>query len=314
MLLLTICFAAPFAVLLSLVLITAVTARGVDRLPPHGRFLSVRGARLHYLEAGRGRGIVLVHGLGGQMGHFRYALLDRLQHKFRVILIDRPGCGHSDWHPETSGGLEAQADTIAEAIHRLGLERPLLVGHSLGAAVALAVALRHQNAVGGLALICPLTNRMTALPPRFRALAIESALLRWLVSWTLVTPWSIVRRHSVLTSVFRPDPVPEDFSVKAGCTLSLRPCVFQAAALDIVLASRMLADMVPRYGSLSVPVSVLHGQQDQVLDYREHALVLKEKLPGSELVLTSGGHMLPVTAPDLTAAFISRAASRLYGM
>jgi pimeloyl-ACP methyl ester carboxylesterase len=120
-----------------LVAFTAWTARRIETaLPPRGRFLEVDGARLHYLDKGQGPPIVMIHGLGGQMGHFTYALLDRLAREFRVVLIERPGSGHSTRPPGASATLRTQAGTIAKAIRALRLERPLVVGHSLGGAVA----------------------------------------------------------------------------------------------------------------------------------------------------------------------------------
>src|SRR6267378_7727761 len=79
-----------------LVIFTAVTARRVEAaLPPRGRFIEIAGARIHYLDNGSGPTIVILHGLGGQMGNFTYALLERLTGEFRLILMDRPGSGYS---------------------------------------------------------------------------------------------------------------------------------------------------------------------------------------------------------------------------
>ena len=142
-----------------LVLFTWRTARAVEKaLPPQGLFLTIDGARLHYLDEGQGPAIVMIHGLGGQMAHFTYALADRLKDDFRVVLIDRPGSGYSERREGASARLRAQGDVIAKAIAALKLEKPLVVGHSLGGAIALAVALDHPDQVSGLALIAPFTQ------------------------------------------------------------------------------------------------------------------------------------------------------------
>jgi len=61
------------------VIFTAITARRVEKaLPPRGQFLEVLGARIHYLDKGAGPPILIVHGIGGQLGNFTYALLERL--------------------------------------------------------------------------------------------------------------------------------------------------------------------------------------------------------------------------------------------
>jgi pimeloyl-ACP methyl ester carboxylesterase len=113
-----------------LVIFTAITARRVEKaLPPRGEFIEVAGARIHYLDKGSGPPIVILHGLGGQMGNFTYALLERLTSEFRVILMDRPGSGYSRRAPGATGRLTEQATIVAEFIRKLGLDRPLLVGH-----------------------------------------------------------------------------------------------------------------------------------------------------------------------------------------
>ena len=290
-----------------LVLFTWRTARAVEKaLPAQGLFLAVDGARLHYLDEGQGPAIVMIHGLGGQIAHFTYALADRLKGDFRVVLIDRPGSGYSEKPEGASARLRAQGDVIAKAIAALKLEKPLVVGHSLGGAIALAVALDHPDQVSGLALIAPFTRPIDQPPAAFEMLRIESDLKRRLIAWTLAIPFSIYYRDRVLGAVFTPDPVPDDFPVKARGLLGLRPRAFEAASLDMVSANKDLWGMVKRYGDLTMPVGILYGAQDGVLDPRLHALSLEGELPALEIELTDGGHMLPISAPDRCAAFIRR--------
>ena len=144
---------------LGLSLYSGRIAREAERLvPPDGRHLQVDGARLHYVERGSGPAIVMIHGLGGQLRNFGYAMLEPLARDHRVILVDRPGSGYSTADDDSEPGIAAQAAIVARFIEALGIDRPLLVGHSLGGAVALSLALERPDLIRGLALIAPLTQ------------------------------------------------------------------------------------------------------------------------------------------------------------
>lgn len=292
-----------------LVIFTAFTARRVEHaLPPRGQFIEVSGARIHYLEKGSGPPIVILHGLGGQMGNFTYALLERLTDDFRVILIDRPGSGYSRRAPGATGRLTEQASIVAEFIRKLGLNRPLLVGHSLGGAIALGVALDHPEVVKALALVAPLTHVPKQVPAPFRALDIKSDFLRWLVAWTVATPIGIRRGKATLDAIFSPDPTPADFPIRGGGILGLRPRSFFNTSSDMRAVNFDLWKMAARYSSLRVPACILYGTNDEVLDYHVHGEGMKPKSPLISVELMPGGHMLPIIAPDLTAKFIKAAA------
>jgi pimeloyl-ACP methyl ester carboxylesterase len=295
--------------LVGLMIFTAVTARRMEKaLPPRGQFIEVSGARIHYLDKGSGPAVVILHGLGGQMGNFTYALLERLTDEFRVILMDRPGSGYSRRAPGATGRLTEQAAIVAEFIRKLGLERPLLVGHSLGGAIALGVALDHPDVVKGLALIAPLTHVPKDVPAPFRALDIKSNFLRWLVAWTVATPIGIRHGKAILDAIFSPEPAPADFPTRAGGILGLRPRSFYNTSSDMRAVNFDLGAMVGRYSSLRVPVRILYGISDEVLDHQVHGEAMKEKSSMVSVELVAGGHMLPITAPDLTAEFIKAAA------
>ena len=292
-----------------LVIFTAVTARRVEQaLPPRGQFIEVSGARIHYLDKGGGPPLVILHGLGGQIGNFTYALLEQLTDEFRVILMDRPGSGYSRRAPGATGRLTEQASIVTEFIRKLGLQRPLLVGHSLGGAIALGVALDHPEAAKGLALIAPLTHVPKQVPAPFRALDIKSDFLRWLVAWTVATPIGIRRGKAVLDAIFSPDPAPADFPIRGGGILGLRPRSFYNTSSDMRAVNLDLGKLVARYSSLRVPVRILYGTSDQVLDHQLHGEALKAKSSMVSVEFVPGGHMLPISAPDLTAKFIKAAA------
>ncbi len=292
-------------VVAGLVLFTAWTARAVEKaVPPQGQFIDVEGSRIHYLDRGQGPTIVMIHGLGGQLANFSHSLLDRLTDEFRVILVDRPGSGYSIRPRGASARLRVQGDTIARFIRALDLDSPLLVGHSLGGAVALAVALDHPECVGGLGLIAPLTDPPKAVPAPLAGLAVRSTILRWMVAWTLATPASLLKGNEALAYVFGPDTPPSDFATAAGGRLGLRPRTFYATSSDMVAVNEDLTGMVERYGELQMPVAILFGRDDRILDWRQHGADMSDKVPGLELTLIPGGHMLPVTAPEQTAEWL----------
>ena len=272
-------------------------------LPPQGRFIDIGADRIHYVEYGNGPPIVFVHGLNGQLRNFAYLRMDQLAQTHRVILMDRPGSGHSTRGAGSSASISAQARTVALFIDAMGLDKPVLVGHSLGGAIALAVGLDHPNSVSRLALIAPLTHLVD--PGRaFGGLMIRSSLVRRIVSVTVATPFAIKGSRAILDIVFGPDPVPGDFATKGGGLLGLRPRSFYAASSDMMAVPGELPAMESRYASLRLPVDVLYGREDKILDWRSHGEALKRKLDSTNLRLVDGGHMLPVTAPSVTMEWL----------
>jgi pimeloyl-ACP methyl ester carboxylesterase len=300
------------ALITGLVWFAAKTARKVEAaLPPRGRFMEIDGERIHYVDTGgAGPTIVMIHGLGGNLLHFDYALAAHLVTEFRLILVDRPGSGYSTRAAGADATLTAQAAAVAKLIHALGLTRPLVVGHSLGGAISLALGLDHPDCVGALALVAPLTHAQTEVPAIFRRLAIRTNLVRSLVAWTLATPLGILRGPMALKGVFAPEAVAPDFPLHAGGLLGLRPKAFHAASSDIVAINDVLPGYVKRYPSLGVPLGILFGTADRLLDYRTHGQAMKASCPALDLELMDGGHMLPMTAPDRCAALIRRIAAR----
>ncbi|KVV36886.1 alpha/beta hydrolase [Burkholderia territorii] len=298
------------AVLAALALFSGYVARRVTRaFPPEGRFVDIGGDHIHYVEYGSGPPLVFVHGLAGQWRNFAYLPLTRLAQHHRVIFVDRPGAGRSLRGTSSQANVFAQARTIAAFIDALKLDRPVLVGHSLGGAIALAVGLNHPERVSRLALIAPLSHEQTEPPAPFKPLMLPSPLVRRFVSWTFAIPLTILTGRKAVNQVFAPEAVPRDFPVKGGGLLGLRPHVFYATATDLLSAPVDLPAMERRYTELSLPVDVLYGRADPILNWRTHGEALAQKSARVRLKVVEGGHMLPVTIPDATADWLLEVAA-----
>ena len=286
---------------------SAYVARKTEELvPPDGQFAEVPGARLHYVDTGPrdAPAIVMIHGLMGQLRNFSHSLSERLATDHRVILVDRPGWGHSSIEGPRPG-IIAQAGMVAALIEQLGLDAPLLVGHSMGGAVSLALALDRPELVGGLALIAPLTQPVTTVPKPFAALLAPSPL-RPAMAWLVAVPAGSVTGPKAAQEIFAPDPVPADFGIRGGGALSLRPKSYMAGSFEIRAAPVEMTKLAERYGALRLPVAILYGREDRVLDPALHGDKTVGAIPGATLELIAGGHMLPVTHPEATEAWLRR--------
>ena len=280
--------------------------RAEEMVPMDGRLVEAGPYRLHVTEQGEGRPLLLIHGLGAQLRSFAQEMVDELAKDHRVIRVDRPGSGYSPTLPNGSQRLADQADAIAALIDELKLEKPILVGHSLGGALSLHVAYQHPDKVGGLALIAPATQPVRSVPDVFKGLMVPLPLAG-LVSRTIAVPLGLAARDKVLEQVFAPEPVPADYLTAGGGALALRPGNVEAACGDLQLARADGEEMVAHYPSLKLPVAILFARADNLLDYREHGEKTAGQISGARLTLVEGGHMLPFTQPVETAQWVRSA-------
>ncbi|HTG50148.1 MAG TPA: alpha/beta fold hydrolase, partial [Gemmatimonadales bacterium] len=114
----------------------------------------VDGLSLHYLVAGRGPAVVLLHGLGGFAESWR-GTIDRLASRATVFSLDLPGFGRSA-KPRTTYSLTYFARALHGFLDAMGIAQASLVGHSLGAAVGVTYALTHPARVERVALVAGL--------------------------------------------------------------------------------------------------------------------------------------------------------------
>ena len=286
-----------------------LTRQGLHAVPQLGQIVPVRGGSIHFVEQGDPANptVVMIHGLSGQLQHFTYALMDNLADEFHVVAVDRPGCGYSTRDAGTLATLPEQARMIHEFLQIRGVEQAVLVGHSLGGAVSLAIALDYPQNTTALALLSPLTQKMPATPPVFKSLEVRTEWLRNLIGHTLAVPLARKTAPLALKDVFAPEPAPVDFLKRAGGALGLRPSAFITASQDVIGAEASIEAQSRRYGQLQIPGGILFGSEDPVLPPNQQGAPMTQfGLPFEQL--EGRGHMIPITAPEACATFIRRIA------
>jgi len=297
-----------------LVLATLWIAAKAERLvPPVGKFIEIDGNRIHYVDVGEGRPIVFLHGLGAQLHHFRHTLFGHFGPGYRLIALDRPGSGYSTRANGATGRLPEQAALVRRFIEKLELERPLVVGHSLGGAVTLTLAVEHPEAISGIALLAPLTHLETRGRQGFDLLYIPSRLRRWIMAYTVAIPLSLRYARPTMEFIFAPQVLPGDYMVGGGGWLGLRPAHFYAMSSDVVAIERDLGRIEKRYGEIAMPAGIFFGTADRVIDMRIHGEPMKDRIGGLDFEMVDGlGHMPQFAEPDRVIAFIKRIAERAF--
>ncbi len=128
-------------------------ARAETSHPPQGQILDIGGHRVHALVMGSGPDLVLIHGASGNLRDITFSLAPRLAERYRVIVIDRPGLGYTDRINRSGASIAQQAELLMQTARHLGAERPIVLGHTYGGAVALAWAAYYPEDLSALVAV-----------------------------------------------------------------------------------------------------------------------------------------------------------------
>lgn len=281
--------------------------------PPQGRFIEINGVQLHYVERGSGRPLVLFHGNGSMIQDFQSSgLIDRAAENYRVIVFDRPGFGHSLRPRNVVWTPEAQADLFKVALDQLGVRRAIVLGHSWGASVAVALGIRHPSLVEALVLASGYyfpTARSDAAASLVPAMPGFGDIMSYTASPIL----GRLMWPAILKNLFGPRSAPEKF---AGFPreMALRPRQMRASAAEAALMVPGAFSAAKTYGELEMPTIIISGAEDRLIDINEQSVRLHGEVKQSQLHRIAGvGHMIHQSAmPDVMAAIDEAAAQTLH--
>ncbi|MGC2522913.1 MAG: alpha/beta hydrolase, partial [Stellaceae bacterium] len=268
-------------------------ARRAEGGNPEGEFITVDEVRLHYIERGTGPVIVLLHGNGTMARDFVLSgVLDLLAKDHRVIAFDRPGFGFSERPRGRIWTAEAQAALMHRALLGLKVRQAVVVGHSWGTLVALTLALREPAEVAGLVLLSgyyfPSVRADVALGS-WPAVPVLGDILRYTISPLL----GRLTVSMVYRKLFAPSPVAGRFASEFPLELAVRPSQIRASAADTALMIPGAAGLAGHYLELSIPVAIVAGLGDKIVDCDTPAGRLGAQLPRSTLrKVPDAGHMI----------------------
>lgn len=280
------------------------------RYPPTGQLLEVDGHRVHAHVEGSGPDLILLHGASGNTRDFTFDLVARLRDDYRVIAFDRPGLGWTDNIGALNHSPIAQADLLRAAADQLGVKNPIILGHSYGAAVAMAWTLRDPGGPSALVLVSGATYPWPGELGRWYTL-VSSRFGEDVLVPTLSAYTPLDHMGWVVNGIFAPQDVPEGYVDYIGIGLSARRESFLANAQQIGRLKPYLQYMVQYYPDIRQPIEILHGDRDPVVGLQLHSQAMAADVPGANLVTLEGvGHMPHHAAPEEVVAAIHRAASR----
>jgi pimeloyl-ACP methyl ester carboxylesterase len=245
--------------------------------------------------------VVLLHGWSASADVNWFAVLGPLGQHHRVVAMDLRGHGH-DRRPVHRLRLADCADDVAAVIGALNLDRPILVGYSMGGMVAQLVWRRHPEVVGGLVLCA--TTSFARLPPLWRW-AYQTATL---CAAVIATPLPRRCGHLLIdaTRWFTLGPPvargasPFDRWVQRERRRGQPSIVLQAAAAAVAFDSRHWI------AEVDVPTAVVVATADSVLT-ADAQRALAEAIPGASVHHIAGDHRICLTDPDRFTTVVTEA-------
>ncbi|HEY5336095.1 MAG TPA: alpha/beta fold hydrolase [Mycobacteriales bacterium] len=270
---------------------------------PHAGLVTAAGVDTAYLDAGPrdGRPVLMLHGLGATNASLLPILWD-LATDHRVIAPDLPGFGASE-APPSSYAPASFVPWAVDLCRQLGLDRPVILGNSMGGRIALEIAMERPPLASGIIGLCasPAFRRMRQLVPFVRLLRPEVARL----------PLRVPRRvvlNGARAMFSRPNRLPDAW-YDAAADEFLRVFAIPDHRISLFAATRQIYldeafglhgfwDLLP---SLTPPALFLWGDRDRLVSPR-FARHVSDCLPSStSVVLDDCGHVPQFEQPDETA-------------
>jgi len=272
--------------------------------PPQGKFIMAEDTKLHYVRDGSGNPVVMLHGRDGTLHEYTMTIFDRLAGNYDAIAFDRPGYGYSQRVKEEHLTTEGQAYLVNQALQKLGLENPLIIGHSYGGAVALQYLLDYPDQVKGAVLISGVAYIDEVEGGAI--LNIPNIPLVGPVLTNTLIPIGGRFASGIYEQAFWPAETDEAY-VDTMLALYSRPSQFTATARELNYMYESVNAISPRYNEINVPVSIVFGTSDQLLDFETDGIALDDALPNSSLVLIEGGgHKIHHTHQDIILEVIDQ--------
>ena len=261
------------------------------------------GVTLHYQRVGTGPDVVMVHGITGNLAVWHLHLVPQLASGHRLLTYDLRGHGYSD-APPTGYSPDDMAADLLDLLDALELERPVVVGHSYGADVALYLAARNPGRV----------RRVVAIEAALPAMELVRRHADW-VGWAywvaaleqagLDVP---AEHRSDLRYLIRATiDLPKQWGPLRGLPRNPKPLLRLIEETSLPEDYRRIGTLtLERVATLETPVTLMYAERSAFMDTFAY---LRDHLPFADPLLlpqTEWGHFGPLEQPAVVAGHLAR--------
>jgi len=266
----------------------------IERMPVHT--VLVHGHQIAYLDVGEGQPVILIHGFGGSMWQWEYQQHALSQH-FRVLTLDLPGAGLSD-KPDIDYRPDQMLDYFVRFMDAAKIPQATLVGNSMGAGLAIGMALTHPTRVDKLVLIDGLPQHvMKKLTSPSVRRALETSAPPWLVSFGNMLFGGLMI-ESILQEIVHDPALLTPAVIERSNRNRQRPGLIK----PILTARESLplweSGFAARLGEITHPTLVVWGEEDRVFPIAVGEEI-HHTIKGSRFVrIPTAGHIPQWERPD----------------
>ena len=272
--------------------------------------ITANGIQLHYITAGEGPDVILLHGFLGNLAVWHLYMMPILRREFRVTTYDLRGHGYSEMTP-TGYSSRQMAEDLLGLMDAMKIEKATLMGHSFGADICLYFALKHPDRV----------DKILALEPGLAALVHDRKNPNW-VGWTawvqkleecgIAIPED--KKADALHLLQLSLETPKFYGPARGLPRNREPLLKLLRQTTLIDDYEIIDELtMDALETIQTPVQLVYGDKSHFLQSWEP---IKNRLPNCSSVLLPGGeHFGPLELPELltetTLKFLRAPASEL---
>jgi pimeloyl-ACP methyl ester carboxylesterase len=297
-----------FAAIMLIFSIAGIVSRDMTKIPEdfEGKYLEISGIKIRYFQLGKGQDILFIHGVPGSLEDWE-PIISSLSSNYRVTVYDRPGHGYSS--AERIGyNLKHNANIALGLINELHLENVIVVGHSYGGSVIMALAVRNPHQIKAFIPIAGATYPIENIEPIYSLIRIPIIGRGFAaVASSFIGPAMI---KDGLREAFRPneDIIPEGF-IDTRVKIWLQTKVLVSTAREELNLNSDLEKIIPDYGNISKRFFIIHGDYDLWVPKGDstklHKIIRNSKL----LILSNTGHQVQYERSGILIKTINEVAS-----
>jgi len=297
-----------FAAIVLIFSIAGITSRDMTKIPEdfEGKYIEISGIKIRYNQIGKGQDILFIHGVPGSIEDWE-SVISSLSSNYRVTVYDRPGHGYSS--AEKLGyNLEHNANIALGLINELHLKNVIVVGHSYGGSVIMALAVRNPHQIKAFIPVAGATYLIEDVEPIFSLIRIPIIGRGFAaVASSFIGPAMI---KDGFNEAFHPneDIMPEGF-IDTRVKIWLQTKVLVSTAREELNLNSDLEKIIPYYGNISKKFFIIHGDNDLFVP-KGDSLKLHKTIKNSKLlILSNTGHQVQYARPDILIRAIKEVAS-----